>query len=178
MEFDIHIEKIGELDNIFGFYKYLVERDDLSKHALLESASESTKETLYSFIALEPDLMLEINEDKFKIFDITTARGESIKNYVESKDPAKERPHNPLPFKDNVDYNMVALDALSHLTPYSNLPFTELFPRNIFYGGMLGYIGYDVVAPYVGYKSSRKTVTIIWTSKLRAPCFFCCKQVV
>ncbi len=154
MEFDIHIEKIGELDNIFGFYKYLVERDDLSKHALLESASESTKETLYSFIALEPDLMLEINEDKFKIFDITTARGESIKSYVESKDPAKERPHNPLPFKDNVDYNMVALDTLSHLTPYSNLPFTELFPRNIFYGGMLGYIGYDVVAPYVGYKST------------------------
>jgi len=154
MEFDIHIEKIGELDNIFGFYKNLVEKYDLKKHALLESASESTKETLYSFIALEPDLMLEINEDKFKIYDITTARGESIKNYVESKDPAKERPHNPLPFKDNVDYNMIALDTLSHLTPYSNLPFTELFPRNIFYGGMLGYIGYDVVAPYVGYKST------------------------
>ena len=161
MEFDIHIEKIGELDNIFGFYKYLVEKYDLKKHALLESASESTKETLYSFIALEPDLMLEINEDKFKIFDITTARGESIKKYVESKDPAKERPHNPLPFKDNVDYNMVALDALSHLTPYSNLPFTELFPRNIFYGGMLGYIGYDVVAPYVGYKSSSEFPDIL-----------------
>ena len=161
MEFDIHIEKIGELDNIFGFYKYLVGKYDLKKHALLESASESTKETLYSFIALDPDLMLEINEDKFKIFDITTARGESIKNYVESKDPAKERPHNPLPFKDNVDYNMVALDALSHLTPYSNLPFTELFPRNIFYGGMLGYIGYDVVAPYVGYKSSSEFPDIL-----------------
>jgi len=161
MEFDIHIEKIGELDNIFGFYKYLVGKYDLKKHALLESASESTKETLYSFIALDPDLMLEINEDKFKIFDVTTARGESIKNYVESKDPAKERPHNPLPFKDNVDYNMVALDALSHLTPYSNLPFTELFPRNIFYGGMLGYIGYDVVAPYVGYKSSSEFPDIL-----------------
>ncbi|MFX1276334.1 MAG: anthranilate synthase component I family protein [Promethearchaeota archaeon] len=154
MEFDIHIEKIGELDDIFGFYKYLVKKYDLKKHALLESASENTKETLYSFIALDPDFMLEINEEKFKIYDITTARGENIKEYVESKDPAEERPHNPLPFKDNVDYNMVALDTLSHLTPYSNLPFTELFPRNIFYGGMLGYIGYDVVAPYVGYKST------------------------
>lgn len=154
MEFDIHIEKIGELDDIFGFYKYLVNKYDLKKHALLESASENTKETLYSFIALDPDFMLEINEDKFKIYDITTARGETIKEYLESKDPAEERPHNPLPFKDNVDYNMVALDTLSHLTPYSNLPFTELFPRNIFYGGMLGYIAYDVVAPYVGYKST------------------------
>ena len=154
MEFDIHIEKIGELDDIFGFYKYLVKRYDLKKHALLESASENTKETLYSFIALDPDFMLEIDEDKFKIYDITTARGETIKEYVESKDPAEERPRNPLPFKDNVHYNMVALDTLSHLTPYSNLPFTELFPRNIFYGGILGYIGYDVVAPYVGYKST------------------------
>jgi len=154
MEFDIHIERIGELDNIFGFYKYLVNKYDLKNHALLESASENTKEALYSFIALEPDFMLEINEERFKIYNITTARGESIKDYIESKDPAEERPHNRLPFKDNVDYNMVALDTLSHLTPYSNLPFTELFPRNIFYGGMLGYIAYDVVAPYVGFKST------------------------
>jgi anthranilate synthase component 1 len=154
MEFDIHIEKIGELDDIFGFYKYLVDKYDLKKHALLESSSENTKETLYSFIALDPDFMLEINEDKFKMYDVTTARGEKIKEYVDSKDPAEERQHNPLPFKDNVDYNMIALNTLSHLTPYSNLPFTELFPRNIFYGGMLGYIGYDVVAPYVGYKST------------------------
>jgi anthranilate synthase component 1 len=154
MEFGIHIEKIGQLNDIFGFYKYLVNKNDLKKHVLLESASENTKETLYSFIALEPDFMLEINGDNFKIYDITSERGENIKNYVESKDPAEERPHNPLPFKDNVDYNMVALDTLSHLTPYSNLPFTELFPRNIFYGGMLGYIGYDIVAPYVGYKST------------------------
>ncbi|MBN1217033.1 MAG: anthranilate synthase component I family protein [Candidatus Lokiarchaeota archaeon] len=154
MEFDIHIEKIGELDNIFGFYKYLVDKYDLKKHALLESSSENKNETLYSFIALEPDFMLEINAGKSKIYDITSARGENIKEYLESKDPAEERPHNPLPFKDNVNYNMIALNTLSHLTPYSNLPFTELFPRNIFYGGMLGYIGYDVVAPYVGYTSS------------------------
>ena len=161
MEFDIHIERIGELDNIFGFYKYLINKYDLKNHALLESASENTKEALYSFIALEPDFMLEINEDKFKIYDLTTARGESIKDYIESKDSAEERPHNPLPFKDNVDYNMVALDTLSHLTPYSNLPFTELFPRNIFYGGMLGYIAYDVVAPYVGYKSTSEFPDIL-----------------
>ena len=50
MEFDIHIEKIGTLDDIFGFYKYLINKDDLKKHALLESASENTKESLYIFI--------------------------------------------------------------------------------------------------------------------------------
>jgi len=161
MEFDIHIEKIGELEDIFGFYKYLVARYDLKKHVLLESSSENTNETLYSFIALEPDFMLEVNGESHKMFDVSTARGERIKDYVESKDISQERPHNPLPFKDNVDYNMVALDTLSSLTPYSNLPFTELFPRNIFYGGMLGYIGYDVVAPYVGYKSTSEFPDIL-----------------
>lgn len=161
MEFDIHIEKIGELDDIFGFYKYLVDKYGLKKHALLESSSANTNETLYSFIALDPDFMLKINSEDFKIYDITTARGENIKSYIESKDPAEERPRNPLPFKDNVNYNMVALDTLSHLTPYSNLPFTELFPRNIFYGGMLGYIAYDVVAPYVGYKSTSEFPDIL-----------------
>jgi anthranilate synthase component 1 len=30
----------------------------------------------------------------------------------------------------------------------------ELFPRKIFSGGLLGYIGYDVVAPFVGYEPS------------------------
>ena len=161
MDFDIHIEKIGELDNIFTFYKYLVKRYDLKKHALLESTSANTRETLYSFIAMEPDFMLEVNGENFKIYDITTERGEVIKEYVESKDPSQERLYNPLPFKDNVKYNMVALDTLSTLTPYSTLPFTELFPRNIFYGGMLGYIGYDVVAPYVGYKSSSEFPDIL-----------------
>jgi anthranilate synthase component 1 len=163
MEFDIHIEKLGSLysENIFTFYKYLVDRYEFKNHALLESSSESTNETLYSFIALNPDFMLRINGDNFELYDITTARGERIKEYLESQDPAKERPQNPLPFKDNVDYNMVALDSLSHLTPYSNLPFTELFPRNIYYGGMLGYIGYDVVAPYIGYQSTSEFPDIL-----------------
>lgn len=156
LEFDIHIEKLGLISNsdIFGFYKYLVEKYDLQNHALLESSATNTNDTLYSFMALKPDFMLEINGKDFTIRNITTARGESIKQYLDSKDPEQERPHNPLPFKDHVDYNMVALDTLSHLTPYSNLPFTELFPRNIFYGGMLGMISYDVVAPYVGYRTS------------------------
>jgi len=91
MEFDIHIEKIGELDDIFGFYKYLVSRYDLKKHVLLESSSENTNETLYSFISLEPDFMLEINGKNHKILDVSTARGEKIKEYIETKDNSEER---------------------------------------------------------------------------------------
>ena len=163
MEFDIHIENLGAINsaNIFGFYKYLVDKYDLKNHALLESAIANINKTLYSFIAIEPDFMVKIKGKDFQIYDITTERGEIIKEYVDSKDPTDERPHNPLPFNDNVDYNMIALDILSRLTPYSNLPFTELFPRNIFYGGMLGYIGYDIVAPYIGYKSNSEYPDIL-----------------
>ncbi|MHA1783705.1 MAG: anthranilate synthase component I family protein [Promethearchaeota archaeon] len=163
MNFDIHVEKIGSLSNsnIFHFYKYLVNKYDLKYHALLESASLNTNETLFSFIALEPDLMLKIKEDKYKIFNITSARGEFLKNYMESRDLTTEQPENPLPFKDHVENKYVALDILRQLTPYSKFPFSELFPRNIFYGGLLGYIGYDVVAPHVGYKPASEFADIM-----------------
>jgi anthranilate synthase component 1 len=155
MEFDIHIEKLGEVNNIFGFYKYLISKYNLKNHVLLESASENTKEPLFSFIAFDPDFMVEIKNADYKIFNLTTERGEKIKEYIESKDQ-KVKVANPLPFVDNVENKILALDILSKLTPYSNLPFNELFPRNIFYGGYLGYIGYDVVAPWVGFESNRE----------------------
>ena len=155
MEFDIHIEKIGEVNDIFGFYKRLVSNMNLNKHVLLESASANTKEPLFSFIAFDPDLMIEIKNDNVKIHNISTDRGERINEYIESGDSIKE-PTNPLPFEDKVENKINALDILSKLTPYSKLPFKELFPRNIFYGGYLGYIGYDVVAPWVGFKSDSK----------------------
>jgi anthranilate synthase component 1 len=154
MNFDIHIENLGGINkqNIFGFYKYLVEKDDLKNHVLLESASEFTKEPLFSFIALNPDYLLEINENNYKFYGISSERGEIIKENMESGEPHPDT--NPLPFQDNVEYNMKALDTLGKITPYSKLPFTELFPRNIFYGGYLGYVAYDVVAPYVGFNAS------------------------
>ncbi|MBD3212753.1 MAG: anthranilate synthase component I [Candidatus Lokiarchaeota archaeon] len=161
MDFDIHIEKVGILNDIFGFYKYLISEKGLENHALLESSARNTNETLFSFIALEPDFMLEIRDDNFKIYNITSARGEVIKEYLESKDPTDKSLQNPLPFKDNVEYKMNAIDTLSHLTPYSEVPFSEIFPRNIFYGGMLGYIGYDVVAPHVGYKPNSEFPDIL-----------------
>ncbi|TFF88813.1 MAG: hypothetical protein EU549_02325, partial [Promethearchaeota archaeon] len=153
MEFDIHIEKIGEIRNIFGFYKTLISKFNLKKHILLESASENTKEPLFSFIAFNPDFILKIKDGNYKIYDITTERGEKIKNYIESRNLQKPS-KNPLPFIDNVENKIIALDILSKLTPYSKLPFKELFPRNIFYGGYLGYIGYDVVAPWIGFESN------------------------
>jgi len=153
MNFDIHIENLGKIrnQNVYEFYKYLVNKYDYEHHILLESASEFTKEPLFSFIALNPDYLLQVDGNSYQIYNITTERGEIIKDILESMNP-REKP-NPLPFQDNVKYNMTALNTLGKITPYSTLPFNELFPRNIFYGGYLGYVSYDVVAPYVGFNS-------------------------
>ena len=58
--FDIHIEKLGSINsgNVFGLYKYLVQKYNLKNHALLESASESSKNPLFSFITFNPDYLL------------------------------------------------------------------------------------------------------------------------
>ncbi len=153
MNFDIHIENLGQIigSNVYEFYKYLINKYKYRNHVLLESASEFTKEPLFSFIALRPDYLLKVDGSTYQIYNITTERGEVIKETLESMEIKNET--NPLPFQDNVDYTMTALNTLGKITPYSKLPFNELFPRNIFYGGYLGYVSYDVVAPYVGFES-------------------------
>jgi len=48
MDFEIQIEKLGTLEGIFGFYKYLVDIYGLKKHALLGSSSANTGVKSYS----------------------------------------------------------------------------------------------------------------------------------
>jgi anthranilate synthase component 1 len=60
-----------------------------------------------------------------------------------------------MPFDDNVIFDIPALDILKKMIPISRSAMPELFPRKIFSGGLLGYVGYDVIAPYVGYKPQK-----------------------
>ena len=48
---------------------------------------------------------------------------------------------------------MEALDELQKYVIFTENSFREIFPRNVFYGGYLGYIGYDTVAPWVKFSS-------------------------
>lgn len=155
MDLNINIQKLGKTNDIFGFYKYLT-RDHVSKNSvLLESVGEQSHEMLFSFIGLEPDFMVKVTGDKLDYYAILTETGEKIKEEGGSA-PADEETYQ-MPFEDEVALPLKGLDILKDIFPISRSAMPELFPRKIFSGGLLGYIGYDVVAPYVDYTPSSKT---------------------
>ncbi len=155
MEFDMHVDSLGQVDDIFAFYKFLTAESELTNSLLLESVQEESKAALYSFICLNPDFLLQITGKRAKIRDITSERGEKLKQYLDT------RTGNPFPpakqaFQDEVEYNMPAFDLIKRYFPDSKTSFPEIFPRHLFYGGLVGYIGYDVVAPWVKYTPQRE----------------------
>jgi len=155
MEFNFHIETLGKYSDIYSLFKYLNYDLELEQSFFLESVQEESKELLFSFICLEPDYILEITNNKYKFKEMKTEKGEAIKAFLESNenlDESKEYTN----FKDKVIYNVKALDLLEKLSPLDEHGFYEIFPRNVFYGGYLGYIGYDIVSDWVGYSKKTK----------------------
>ncbi len=155
MEFDMHVDSLGQVDDIFAYYKFLTAELELTNSLLLESVQEESKAALYSFICLNPDFLLQITGKRAKIRDITSERGEKLKQYLDT------RTGNPFPpakqaFQDEVEYNMPAFDLIKRYFPDSKTSFPEIFPRHLFYGGLVGYIGYDVVAPWVKFTPKRE----------------------
>ncbi len=154
LEFDVQIKKIGQVQNIFSFYKYLLESHNVKNSVLLESISEEEQKPLFSFIGADPDFMVSIKNENLKIDRVSSERGEKIKETFASLSASnKHDQDNELPFEDTVQYPIKALDQLKEIFPIQSTPLPELFPRNIFSGGLMGYIGYDAVAPWVGYKA-------------------------
>jgi len=155
MEFDMHVDSLGQVEDIFTFYKFLCEENGISNAILLESVQEESHASLYSFICAQPDFLLQINGKRATIRDVTSERGEILKEQIQSRD---EDPFPPVQqvFKDEVQYHMPAFDLIKRHFPYSKTQFPEIFPRHLFYGGLVGYIGYDVVAPWVKYTPKRE----------------------
>lgn len=154
LEFNFHIDTLGKYSDVYSLFKYLNQDLELNHSFFLESVEDESKKLLFSFICLEPDYILEIKNNNYKFKEILTEKGENIKSYLESRE-LMDKDEIEDDFNDKVIYNVKALDILEKLTPLNEHSFHEIFPRNIFYGGYLGYIGYDIVNDWVGY--SRKT---------------------
>lgn len=155
MDLNINIKKIGQTNDIFGFYKYLSKNYESKNHALLESVEETSHKMLFSFIGLKPDFMVKVTGTKLDIYDITSEMGEKIKEMALSGEFEKSQNDYTMPFNDDVSFNIPGLDILRKMIPISKSAMPELFPRKIFSGGLLGYVGYDVMAPYIGYKPQK-----------------------
>ncbi len=149
MELNINIQKLGATNEFFRFYKYLIDKSGAKTHALLESVAEDSHEMLFSFIGINPDLVLEVNGADLRIRDVTTETGEKFKAAAGSS--GTETKEYEMPFEDDVPMNLAAIEKLKEFFPITRSAMPELFPRKVFSGGLLGYVGYDAVAPYVGY---------------------------
>nr|MDO8116224.1 anthranilate synthase component I family protein [Candidatus Sigynarchaeota archaeon] len=153
MELNLNIKKLGYTDDIFAFYRFMSRDQESKNHVLLESVAEESHKLMFSFVCLKPDFMVKVIGDKLEIYDVATEIGEVFKrNSGEHEQKLEEQ--GKLPFDDDVPLNMLVIDKLKEIFPITRNALPELFPRKIFSGGLLGYIGYDVVAPYVGYKPS------------------------
>ncbi len=152
MELNLNIQKIGKTQDIFGFYRYLTNRIESKNHALLESIDLNSQEMHFSFIGLQPDFMVKVMKNNLKIYDVETEKGERMKKRCFSS--TFSEPNIPASFQDKVPINLPGIDRLKEIFPISQSAMPELFPQKIFSGGLLGYIGYDVVSPYVGYEAS------------------------
>ncbi len=153
MNLDIQIKKIGHLDDIFQFYRYLTGKYEFNNHVFLESKVENTNQPLYSFVGANMDFILKIEDANLEFLNIQSNRGEKLREHFEAM-RSKQTIKESLPFEDNIAYNLEALNLLDKIFPTQQTALPELFPRNIFSGGLCGYIGYDIVAPWVGYEAS------------------------
>jgi len=152
MELNLQIQQLGQIDDVCDFYKFLSQNVENQNSVLLESVAENTQSMLFSFIGINPDFMVKLAGDQLSIFDVRTEKGELMKDYCDTYEPPV--PDYQMPFTDKVPMAMPALDAIKGLFPVSNHALPDLFPRRIFSGGLCGYVGYDVVAPFVGYSTT------------------------
>ena len=73
----MHIKHLGDGYDIFNLFKYLIDDLEPRYYFLLESVDEFSTEPLFSFICLEPNYILKIN-DGHKTEEILTEQGVQI----------------------------------------------------------------------------------------------------
>ncbi|MBD3185997.1 hypothetical protein GF325_04130 [Candidatus Bathyarchaeota archaeon] len=150
MDFDISIRKLGKIKDIFSFFRFIRKEDELGINILLESVGEHSNEMMFSFIGLKPDFLVKIAGDELVFPSIFTETGEIIKEAGRSVVSTED--DYTLPFDDAVPMKIKGLEMLREIFPISKSAMPELFPRKVFSGGLLGYVGYDIIASRVGYE--------------------------
>ena len=147
-------QDLGGPYDIYELYLHLREKRETEYSFFFESVKEETKEPLYSYICLDPDLFIQIDNEKLSFPKILTARGEKFLEKMNQLD--YQEIQNEKNLDDRVDYDVKSLDMLSNIFSDLKSKLPSNFSRQVFYGGLLGYIGWDVLSTWVGFdKKSR-----------------------
>ena len=147
-------QDLGGPYDIYELYLHLREKRETEYSFFFESVKEETKEPLYSYICLDPDLFIQIDNEKLSFPKILTARGEKFLEKMNQLD--YQEIQNEKNLDDRVDYDVKSLDMLSNVFSDLKSKLPSNFSRQVFYGGLLGYIGWDVLSTWVGFdKKSR-----------------------
>ena len=154
MEIEQKTQDLGGPYDIYELYLHLKEQMETECSFFFESVKEETKEPLYSYICLDPDLFVQIDNEKLSFPKILTERGERFLEKINQLD--YQEIQNEKNLDDRVDYDVKSLDMLSNIFSGIKSELPSNFSRQVFYGGLLGYIGWDVLSTWVGFdKKSR-----------------------
>ena len=151
------VEVLGGGFEVFSLFRHLTENYPSKYSFLLESIGDVDR-PLYSFICFEPDYLLKVKGDKAEVEEIFSERGEAILKDIGA---TCDLPTPQTTIDDRVENKIEALNALSKKMPRITLQRPDVFPRQVFYGGYLGYLAYDIVAPWVGFKSSAEIPDVL-----------------
>ncbi|MFQ5711035.1 MAG: anthranilate synthase component I family protein [Candidatus Geothermarchaeales archaeon] len=144
---------------VYSLYTHLRERFDPPYSFLLESIDVSGEGRLYSYICLEPDFLLQIDKERLSFPEILSEGGDRIVDHIRTQ--GEEKKQRDAAFDDRVEYDIGALEVLSKAFPYNNTRRPEIFSRQVFYGGFIGYLGWDILAPWAGFKRRAETPDIL-----------------
>ncbi|MEM3736533.1 MAG: chorismate-binding protein [Candidatus Bathyarchaeia archaeon] len=154
---DQRVEFLGRNFEVFSLFKHIIDRCPSNYSFLLESIGDEDK-PLYSFICLEPDYLLRVKGDRVEVEDIFNERGEAL--FAEMGEIGS-RTLVRATVDDRVENRIEALNILAKRIPQVKLARPDIFPRQVFYGGYLGYLAYDIVAPWVGFTSRAETPDLL-----------------
>ncbi|WP_309493420.1 anthranilate synthase component I family protein [Candidatus Hecatella orcuttiae] len=151
------VTRVGGRCNVFSLFKHLSERLEPRFSFLLESLSEH--KPLYSFLCFNPDYILTVKKDRPRVEEILTERGEQILRRLQPQRKMPSAAHRAV--EDRVENRILALDRVEEYFPETALRRPPFFRRQVFFGGYLGYVAYDAVAPWVGFKRRAETPEVM-----------------
>lgn len=156
---ELRIEALGRDLDAFSLFRHLRAELEPRNSFLLESLGGGGR-VLYSFLGFNPDYLLKVRGKAGRVEEVRSDRGEALLEGAGAVESSGVRGLEG-GVEDRVENRITAIDEIGKRLPNFRLRRPEIFPRQVFIGGYLGYLAYDIVAPWVGFKSQTQTPDVL-----------------